>query len=303
MLLNGVRVLDLSRLLPGAYCTRVLADAGAAVLKIEPPGGDPIRQIPGGDAYFETLHHGKQCLTLDWKTELGRARLRQEIGVADVLVQGFRPGVMERAGFGKAALAEANPRLIVCAITGFGSSGHRAGRAGHDLNYLGLSGALALMGRSDDGTPMIPGIQLADHAGGLQAAFLIAAALVSRARTGQGTQLEISLTAVAKSWTDLPRAATRAGVAGPALTGAAPCYHVYRVVDGFLTVAALEARFWLTFCRAIGREDLGGRQFDPAAVAEVAGVLADRTRAAWMKAFAGQDVCVQPLLELDDEPD
>jgi len=303
MLLSGVRVLDLSRLLPGAYCTRLLADGGAAVLKIEPPGGDPIRHLAGGDAYFEALHHGKQCLTLDWKTALGRARLQQEIEVADVLVQGFRPGVMERAGFGYAALAKANPRLIACAITGFGSTDPRAGRAGHDLNYLGLSGALALMPRSPDGTPLIPGIQLADQAGGLQAAFLIAAALAARARTGTGTPIEVSLTDVARGWTALPRAAARTGLGGPPLTGVAPCYHVYRVADGFLTVAALEARFWLTFCRVIRREELGERQSDPSAVAEVAGVLAGRTRAAWMNEFAGQDVCVEPFLELDEELD
>jgi crotonobetainyl-CoA:carnitine CoA-transferase CaiB-like acyl-CoA transferase len=272
------------------------------VLKVEPPDGDPLRRFPGGDVMFERLHHGKECVTLDWATEDGRTRLLAEIAAADVLVEGFRPGVMERAGFGYAVLTRRHPRLIYCAITGYGSAGPLATRAGHDLNYLARSGALGLMPRSVDGTPAVPGIQLADLAGGERAAFLIAAALVARVQTGEGSRLEISLTGVMRDWTDLQRALTRAGAPGLPLTGSAPCYHVYRAADGWLSVAALEPLFWRTFCRLIGREDLAGRQFDESTVADVQGVLGSRTVAAWMAGFDGEDVCVEPWVELD-EPD
>ncbi|HEY8737577.1 MAG TPA: CoA transferase [Candidatus Dormibacteraeota bacterium] len=301
MLLTGVRVLDLSRLLPGGFCTRVLADAGAEVLKVEPPGGDPLRQMPGGEAFFEALHHGKRLITLDWMSQAGRERLWEEVRKAEVLVEGFRPGVMERAGLGYSALAAGNPLLIYCAITGYGSTGPLAARAGHDLNYLARSGGLSVMPRSADGTPMIPGIQVADHAGGLHAAFLIAAALHARGQTGQGSRLEVSMTDVVRGWTDLPRAAARARIAGPPLTGTAPCYHVYPVSDGFLSVAAIEPKFWRSFCHAIGRDDLAARQFDPLAIPEVEGLLAGRTRAAWMAAFEGRDVCVEPCIELGED--
>src|SRR3979409_1717659 len=145
MLLDGVRVLDLSRLLPGGYCTQLLQAQGAEVTKIEPPAGDPIRALPGGEAYFDALHHGKQLLTLDLRTEDGREALRRRIVDTDVLVEGFRPGVMERMELGYAALAAINPALVYCPIPGYGSGGPMAHRAGHDLNYLARSGALSLM--------------------------------------------------------------------------------------------------------------------------------------------------------------
>src|SRR6202040_3590990 len=248
------------------------------VLKIEPPGGDPLRHLPGGAAYFETLHQGKRLLTLDLKTASGRERLEQEAAAADVLVEGFRPGVMERNGVGYAALSGINPRLVYCAITGYGSTGPLARRAGHDLNYLARSGALALMPLRD-GVPAIPGLQVADLAGGLYAAFLIAAALTSREKTGRGQRLDVSMTDLMRSWTALPRAAQRAGLPGLLLTGELPCYHVYEVVDGFLTVAALEPDFWAEFCRTIDREDLTARQFDLSAIKEVQVTLRTASRA------------------------
>src|SRR5256885_5966015 len=165
MLLDGVRVLDLSRLLPGGYCTQLLLAQGAQVTKIEPPAGDPIRALPGGNAYFAALHGGKQLLTLDLRTETGREALRLRVVDADVLVEGFRPGVMERMELGYASLAAVNPALVYCAITGYGSGGPMAGRAGPDLNYLARSGALSLMPLRDGG-PTIPGLPGGDMAGG-----------------------------------------------------------------------------------------------------------------------------------------
>ncbi|HSO93651.1 MAG TPA: CoA transferase [Candidatus Dormibacteraeota bacterium] len=300
MLLQGIKVLDLSTLLPGAYCTRILQLSGASILKVEPPGGDPIRRLPGGDSYFETLHAGKSCVTLDWRVEEDRAHLRQEIAASDVLLEGFRPGVMDRAGFGADNLAQLNPRLIVCSITGFGSSGPRAKNAGHDLNYLALSGALALMPRTTQGAPLIPGMQIADYAGGLYAAFLIAAGLAGRGKTGPGCRLEVSMTDVMRGWSELARRALASGAGGVPLTGSAPCYRVYRVADGYLAVAALEEKFWKNFCGAIQRPDLVPRQFDASAIPEVEAVLAGRDRAAWIKHFDGRDACVEACVELDE---
>ena len=298
-MLGAARVLDLSRLLPGAYCSQLLQAQGAWVTKIESPAGDPIRTLPAGESYFEALHHGQQLLTLDLRTDHGRETLRGRVVDADVLVEGFRPGVMERMELGYGTLAAINPALVYCAITGYGSSGPLARRAGHDLNYLARSGALSLMPLADD-RPVIPGLQVADLAGGLQAAFLIAAALADRAQTGRGSRVEVAMTGVMRGWTMLPRAARHAGSTGLPLTGQVPCYHVYRVADGYLTVAALEAEFWSEFCREIDRVDLVSRQFDPLAVAEVQRVLERASRAEWAARFGDRDVCVEPVLDLDE---
>jgi alpha-methylacyl-CoA racemase len=299
MTLTDVRVLDLSRLLPGAYCTQLLQAQGARVTKIESPGGDPIRALPAGQSYFDALHGGQELVTLDLRAELGRDSLRRRVIDADVLVEGFRPGVMERMELGYASLVAINPALVYCAITGYGSQGPLARRAGHDLNYLARSGALSLMPLADD-RPVIPGLQVADLAGGLQAAFLIAAALADRARAGRGSRVEVSMTDVMRSWTVLPRAARRAGNPGLPLTGELPCYHVYSVADGFLTVAALESNFWAEFCRAIDRVDLAPRQFDPSAIPEVQAILMPASRAQWQARFRDRDVCVEPSLGLDE---
>jgi len=298
MLLSGVRVLDLSRLLPGAYCTQLLRAQGADITKIEPPTGDPIRGLPGGEAYFDALHRGQQLLTLDLRTESGQKALRRRIVDADVLVEGFRPGVLDRIELGYAALSAINPALVYCAITGYGSSGPMARRAGHDLNYLARSGALSLMPQRD-GVPTIPGLQVADLAGGLQAAFLIAAALAERGQTGRGSRVEVSMTDLMLSWTALPRAVLKAGLAGLPLTGELPCYRVYSVRGGYLTVAALEADFWAEFCREIGREDLISRQFDGGAIGEVQLELAKATRDDWVTRFGDRDVCVEPVIPLE----
>jgi crotonobetainyl-CoA:carnitine CoA-transferase CaiB-like acyl-CoA transferase len=264
---------------------------------VEPKAGDPIRALPGGSAYFDALHHGKEVITLDLRSPSGRRDFLARVVDADVLVEGFRPGRMERLELGYAALAAINPALVYCAITGYGSNGPVAQRAGHDLNYLARSGALALMPRRD-GIPTIPGFQVADLAGGLQAAFLIAAALTSREKTGRGRRLEVSMTDLMRSWTALPRAVRRADLPGLPLTGELPCYHVYAVADGSISLAALEYPFWVEFCQAIDREDLKERQFDPAAIEAVQATLREATRAEWMARFGDRDVCVEPVLEL-----
>jgi crotonobetainyl-CoA:carnitine CoA-transferase CaiB-like acyl-CoA transferase len=299
MSLDGLRVLDLSRLLPGAYCAQLLQAQGATVTKVEPKAGDPIRALPGGAAYFDALHQGQQVVTLDLRSPSGRQDFLARVIDTDVLVEGFRPGRMERMELGYALLSEINPALIYCAITGYGSTGAMARRAGHDLNYLARSGALSLMPLRE-GVPAIPGLQVADLAGGLQAAFLIAAALTSREKTGRGRRVEVSMMDLMRSWTAMPRAARRAGIPGLPLTGELPCYHVYAVADGFLTVAALEYAFWAEFCQRIDRGELKGRQFDPAAIEAVQTTLGQATRAEWMARFGNSDVCVEPSLTLEE---
>src|SRR5438132_1669733 len=297
MSLDGLRVLDLSRLLPGAYCAQLLQTQGARVTKVEPKAGDPIRVLPGGAAYFDALHQGQQVVTLDLRSPSGRQDFLVRAIDADVLIEGFRPGRMERMELGYASLSQINPALVYCAITGYGSTGAMARRAGHDLNYLARSGALSLMPLRD-GVPAIPGLQVADLAGGLQAAFLIAAALASREKTGRGQRVEVSMMHLMRSWTALPRAALKAGLSGLPLTGELPCYHVYPVPGGCLTVAALEADFWAEFCHTIGRDALTERQFDPSAVDDVQSALASATRDEWMARFRDRDVCVEPVLGL-----
>ncbi|TMD12959.1 MAG: CoA transferase [Chloroflexi bacterium] len=297
-MLEGVRVLDLSRLLPGGYCSMLLARLKADVIKVEAPGaGDPLRGLPSGAAIFAALHAGKRSVALRLKSETGRAALLRLAEGSDVLLEGFRPGVMDRMGLGFARLSAVNPRLVYCAITGYGSTGPMRERAGHDLNYLARAGLLSLMPPSDS-LPSIPAVQVADLAGGTQAALLILGALLERARTGRGRRLEVSMTDVARSWLTAQRAALDAGESGLSLTGELPCYRVYAAADGFISVAALEPRFWEAFCESIGLPELRVRQADPAAAAEVAAVLKTRTRADWMAHFGDRDVCVEPVLSL-----
>jgi crotonobetainyl-CoA:carnitine CoA-transferase CaiB-like acyl-CoA transferase len=298
MLLRGVVLIDLSRLLPGAYCAQLLRQQGAQVIKIEPPAGDPMRRMPGGQAIFDALHQGSELIRLDLRNPDGRAALQERLRHTDVLLEGFRPGRMDSFGLGYDALVAINPRLVYCAITGYGSQGALAGRAGHDLNYLARSGALSLM-PACNGLPVIPGLQVADMAGGLQAAFLMVSALQQRATTGRGTRVEVSMTAVMKAWTVPARAARREGAPIP-LSGEAPCYRVYRVADGWISVAALEPKFWANLCEAIERPDLVSRQFDPAALRELEPIFLSAPRAKWMEQFSGRDVCVEPVLSLEE---
>ncbi|MEA3341238.1 MAG: CoA transferase, partial [Chloroflexota bacterium] len=229
------RVLDLSRLLPGPYCSRILADFGAEVIKIERPGeGDWLRHMPplaeGESVLFQNLNRGKKSLTLNLKSDTGRAIFLRLVETADALLEGFRPGVMERLGLGYETLSRTNPRLVYCSLSGYGQEGPYQQRAGHDLNYIGLAGLLDLTG-AQEGPPTIPGAQVADLAGALWAAVGILLALLARERTGRGQRVDGSFLGAALSC--LP-----AGIAQHAgrqamergsgnLTGGLICYHVY----------------------------------------------------------------------------
>jgi len=314
-MLEGVRILDLTRLLPGAYCTLLLADLGADVVKIEEPGrGDYMRWMGPvvGDqsALFNALNRNKRSAVLDLKSEPGREAFLKLAERADAVVEGNRPGVIDRLGIGWPVLHELNPRLVLCSITGYGQDGPLAGSAGHDINYMGIAGALSLNGQA--GGPPVPlGVQVADlGGGGMGAAVAILAALYEVSRGGQGRHLDVAMMDGALAWTAAARAdaaagGEKAGRGTGRLTGAIPCYRVYRCADGYLSVGALEPKFWAALCEALGRPDLTARQFVTGAEAQAVGVeleeiFARRTRAEWAERLAGLEVCVEPVLELDE---
>lgn len=314
--LTGVRVLDLTRLLPGPYLSLVLADLGADVVKVEAPaGGDWVRYIPplsgGISAQFVALNRGKRSLTLNLKKPGGAEVLSRLAESADVLLESFRPGVMDRLGVGWASLRRRNPRLVYAAITGYGQTGPYRDRAGHDLNYVGLSGALALTG-PEGGAPQQPGFQLADIAGGaLYGAIGVLSALYAREQTGEGRFLDISMTEGALAFNVLTLASSlhprgRVQTRGTdQLNGAVACYQVYETSDGgYLSVAPLEPKFWAAFCAAVERPDWRNRHMgqDAAMKSEIATLIASRTRAEWVERFAQIDACVEPILELDELP-
>jgi len=311
--LTGVRVLDLSRLLPGGYATLILADLGADVVKIEQPGsGDYIRSIPpvvgGVSAGHAALNRNKRSVTLNLKEPAGRDVLLRLVGDSDVLVESFRPGVLDRLGAGWNACRNANPRLIYCAITGYGQDGPRSSTAGHDINYIGYSGALAMTGEAG-GPPVLPGVQIADlGGGGMSAVIGILAALHRRTQTGLGDFCDVAMLDGVVSWLSLHAAGyLSAGIPvergrGP-LGGGLPCYRVYPAADGYVTVGALEPQFWSALCAALGRSDLAGDAYSTGdrgaeVVAELEALFATKSRAEWLALFEGLDVCVGPVNEL-----
>jgi crotonobetainyl-CoA:carnitine CoA-transferase CaiB-like acyl-CoA transferase len=300
--LAGLRVLDLTRLLPGGYCTLLFADHGADVIKVEDTGaGDYARADPPS---FASLNRGKRSVQLDLKSEGGRAAFLRLAAAADVVVESFRPGVMDRLGVGFSVLREANPSLVYCAITGYGQDGPLRSRAGHDLNYLARTGVLGLSGEAD-GPPVQAAAQIADIAGGaMMAAFGVLAAL----RSGTGQFVDISMADGALSLLAMPAAGFLAGGDVPrrgdlVLGGRLLCYRVYACADGWVSMGALEPKFWAAFCRGVDREDLIAHQFDAPgsdAHGSVEAVLAGRTRAEWEAFNAEHDCCLEPVLDLDE---
>jgi crotonobetainyl-CoA:carnitine CoA-transferase CaiB-like acyl-CoA transferase len=316
--LEGLKVLDLSRLLPGGFCSLLLADFGADVVKVEDTGlGDYIRWSPpafeGADetaksALFLSLNRGKRSVRIDLKSEGGRDVLLRLVRDADVVLESFRPGVMDRLGVGYERLKQENPRIVYCAITGYGLTGPNVQRSGHDMNYLGLNGLLAITG-AEDGPPVQAGAQIADLGGGaLMAAFGILAALRERDRSGEGQLVDVSMFDGALSWLAMVAARVFAAGAQPRrgdemLSGSLVCYRPYRCADGWVTLGALEPKFFAAWCHGVGRADLIEHQFEhpgSAAHAEIEQVFLTRTRDEWA-AFADEhDCCVEPVLELEE---
>ena len=308
LLLDGVRILDLSQYIPGPFATRQLADLGAEVIKVEPPGGDPMRYFMHSDKnklspVYRHLNRGKRVCRLDLKSEPGKQSLTELLTRADILLESFRPGVLQRLGFGREQLDQINPRLIHCALSGYGQSGPYRNRAGHDLNYCAASGALGLSGISE--RPLMSFPPIADHAGAMQASSLMLAALHARSRSGKGLFLDVSLFESCLSWQYLPMLADNGARAESLLNGGAACYNIYRCSDGFfITLAALEPQFWQRFCNAVNRDDWLPRHYEAMPqynfIAELGDLFARHPRNYWEGIFASVDCCYEALLMPDE---
>jgi alpha-methylacyl-CoA racemase len=322
--LSDIRVLDLTRLLPGGFCSLLLADFGAEVLKVEDTGGgDYIRWAPpyyGDDEHSElgtrsalylSLNRGKRSIRIDLKSEAGRDAFVRLAGAYDVVLESFRPGVLDRLGVGYECLREENSGLVYCAITGYGQTGPNTQRAGHDMNYLGLTGLLGLTGQAD-GPPIQSAGQIADLGGGaMMAAFGVMAALHERQRSGEGQLVDVSMTDGSLAW--LAMVAGRYFCDGvvphrgePELAGGIICYLPYEASDGWVTCGALEPKFWQALCRGVGREDLIEKQFErPGSDSwrEVAEIFRSRTREEWRAFNNEHDAMIEPVLDLDEALD
>lgn len=312
--LEGIRVLDLTRLAPGPYCSMLLGDMGADVIVVESIGASKARtpELERSHAYF-ALGRNKRSICLDLKAERGRSVFGALVATADVVLEGFRPFVVDRLGIGHAALEEEHPRLVYCSLSGYGQTGPYAELSGHDLNYISIGGALGMIGRPD-ARPSIPMNFLADYAGGgLLAAFGIVTALFQRERSGRGQYVDVSmsdgtlslLTKLAGQWFE-------SGVV-PApgahrINGGAPYYDVYECKDGrFVSVGALEPKFFQNLCRALGLAELSERQEDPQSWPDIAARLSarflERPRDEWWAELESADACVTPVYALDEALD
>ena len=316
-LLSGLRVLDLTRNLPGPFATRLLADLGATIVKVEPPEGDPARPLV---ALFEALNHGKDCRTIDFRSSADLDRLRTWVQEADVLLDSFRPGVLQGLGLDAATLHALNPRLVMVSITGYGQHGPWAQKAGHDLNFMALSGVLDQM-RAPTGELALSNVQWGDLAGGsAMACIAVLAAVFEAQKTGQGRHLDVSMVHGLHAQLVMPQATgamlapllgRRPGAGEDLLNGVLPCYNLYATQDGrHLAVGALEFKFWKAACEVFGRPDWVQRHWqrgqlpgspDCAALrAEVAQLVASQPLAVWSERFAQADACVTPVLTLEE---
>jgi len=304
--LSGLTVLDFTTLLPGPLATLMLAEAGAEVVKIEKPGGEDMRRFPpelgAGSAPYAALNGAKKSIVLDLKSEEARRRLEPLLARADILVEQFRPGVMERLGFGYEAVRRINPRLIYCSISGYGQDGPRALEAGHDINYQAVSGLLSL-------SPTMPAALVADIAGGAMPAVInILLALRARDRTGEGCRLDIAMAdaMLTFAWFGLAEGHATGRYPGPGenmLAGGSPRYGLYETADGrFLAVGALEQKFWEAFCQGIGLPaDLRDDQRGPAATRRaVADLIRARSGADWQRILGPADCCCTVVASLEE---
>jgi len=293
----------------------MLADLGAEVIKVEETAvGDPTRRSPpmvnGKSAPFNQVNRNKKSIAIDLKNPEGRGVFLKLASTADCVLEQFRPGVVDRLGINYTALAEINPGIVYCSLTGFGQDGPHRERSGHDLNYLALSGVLGLT-TDENGTPVIPGIQVADLAGGMIAGFAILAALLARERSGRGQYVDVSMFDVMLSMLPIPAAHHLGGATIPVggkyvLSGAYPFYNVYETGDRkFMTLGALEPKFWANFCLKVGREDLVSRQFDSGErrenlFGEVRAIFKSKSQSEWVELMRDADCCCEPVLSMTE---
>ena len=319
--LAGITILDLTRLLPGPMATMHLADMGATVIKIEDKGaGDYARTMSHVrhelSQLFIAVNRGKNLLQLDLKDPADHAQFLQMVETADVVVEGFRPGVMDRLGLGWDVLKQKNPRLVMCAISGYGQDGPLALQAGHDINYIATAGMLA-QNCDAHGRPVLPNLQIGDLLGGSQSAVQgILAALLAAKINGLGRFVDVCMTDAVFAHNIMPllsvnQTGSSAAPGRDFLTGGLPCYNVYRTSDArYMAVGALELKFWEICCDCLQRPDLKPQHWslgqgiggaDALAVkAELDQIFAQRTQLEWTTVFAAADCCVTPVLSTEE---
>jgi alpha-methylacyl-CoA racemase len=314
-MLSGLRVLDLTRNLPGPFATRMLADLGATIVKVEPPEGDPARPLGG---LFDALNHGKECRRIDFKNADDLAQLRGWVAASDVIVDSFRPGVMQALGLDYATLSALNPKLVAVSITGYGQQGPWAAKAGHDVNFMAMSGVLDQV-RAPTGEVALSNVQWGDIAGGSSMACIaILAAVFEAQRAGKGRALDVSMAHGLFAHMVMPRATGPLvksmlgrwpGAGEDMLNGALPCYNLYATQDGrTLAVGALEYKFWTLACDVFGRPDWAEQHWQRGVMpntpasdrlkADVAQLVASQPLAVWADRFEPSDCCVTPVLTL-----
>ena len=318
--LQGIKVVDLSRMAPGPFCTMVLGDLGADVIRVEEPGGGRMARERADEvdesearrrAAFNALNRNKRSIALNLKDDAARRVLRELVADADVFVEGFRPGVVSRLGCDYETLSELNPRLVYCSLSGYGQDGPYSGLVGHDINYISVGGALGVIGPSG-GAPVIPYNIIADFAGGgLHAATAILAAIIARGHTGRGQYVDVAMSdGVAYMMASMLSGYFSDGVVPSpgmmSLNGAAPYYNVYECRDGrYLSVGCIEPWFWAALCRALGREDLIPIQFDADRAEYIKGELRDifltKAREDWWRTLSAIDnIAVAKVSGLDE---
>lgn len=313
--LEGIKIIDLSRYLPGPFCTQILADFGAEVIKIEDPqSGDLMRYVPPlidkESAGFYSVNRNKKSITLDLKKDEGKAIFKRLVANSDIVVDQFRPGIMDKMGLGYEQLRVINEKIIYCSITGYGLDGPLRDAAGHDLNYLSLAGVTGLNG-TYKGMPAICGMQIADIAGGtLYATIAILIALAGRQITGQGQLCDISmmdgsislLALTLGQWSGWGKLSE---MGDDLLSGGYAFYQIYRTKDDkFVSLGALEEKFWAGFCNKLGKPNYIKQQFDKALqrdmIADIQMVMQEKTRDEWVSYFADSDICFTPILTLEE---
>ena len=315
MVLQAIRVLDLTRLLPGPYCTLMLADFGAEVIKVEDPvAGDYLRdfepKLDADSAVFHSLNRNKKSICLDLKTEKERSHFLKLVETADVVMESFRPGVMKRLGLDYETLKQINPRLIYCAITGYGQTGPYKDKPGHDINYLSYAGLLHVMGEKDR-KPVIPATQIADIGGGAYPAIAgILLALFEREKTGKGQLVDVSMLDGVVSWMHMllpndfaEREVTRGE---ELLNGGFACYQVYETKDNrFLSMGGIEQKFWKVFCEGIERQDFidcldAPKEKQEQMIHETQRIIARKTLEEWLDIFSEKEACVTPVKIMEE---
>ena len=313
-ILSGVRVLDLSRMLAGPFCSQILADFGAEVIKVEDLNGDTGRWSPPmvgeQSAIFYTVNRNKKSIALDLKSEDGAEVFKRMVGISDVVIDQFRPGVMQRLGFGYDELSKINPRIICCSLSGYGMTGPMSEMAGHDINFLSMAGVIDITGGSD-GRPCIPGVQIAGMAGGgMYAVIAILLALIDREKTGRGqfcdiAMLDGSISLMSYALGEL-FGSQRSGNRGKEiLTGGFACYNLYRCKDDkYFSLGAIEGKFWIEFCQTLGVPQLINSQWDISRQdemhREIELVTQQKNRDEWMEIFSGANICLTPVLSVEE---